>query len=67
MQLIHVFLLYNGREIKWHHVVDLYKRNAGKNTETPGLCIAHKLKYEHMKLTNFSKMRVYRSCCPGDI
>ena len=34
------------------------KRNAGKNTETPGLSIAHKLKYEHIKLTNFSKMHV---------
>ena len=58
MQLIHVFLQCNGRQIKWQNTVDLYKRNAGKNTETPGLSIAHKLKYEHIKLTNFSKMRV---------
>ena len=55
---MHVFLQCNGREIKWQHIVDLYKRNAGKKTETPGLSIAHKLKYEHIKLTNFSKMRV---------
>lgn len=38
--------------------MDLYKRNAGRKTETPGLSMAHKLKYEHIKLTNFSKMRV---------
>ena len=49
---MHVFLQCNGREIKWQ------QRNAGRKTETPGLSIAHKLKYEHIKLTNFSKMRV---------
>ena len=55
---LHVFLKCNGREIKWQHIVDLYERNVGRKTETPGLSIAHKLKYEHIKLTNFSKMRV---------
>lgn len=53
-----MFLQCNGKEIKWQHIVDLYERNAGRITETPGLSIAHKLKYEHIKLTNFSKMRV---------
>ena len=48
----------NRRDIKWQHIVDLYERNTGRITQTPGLSIAHKLKYEHIKLTSFSKMRV---------
>lgn len=48
----------NGRDIRWKHIVDLYERNTGRETETPGVSIAHKLKYEHIKLTNFLKMRV---------
>ena len=34
------------------------ERNTGRITETPGLSIVHKLTYEHIKLANFSKMRV---------
>ena len=48
----------NGSNIDWKHVVDLYHRNAGRITETPGLSIVPKLKYEHIHLNNFSKMRV---------
>ena len=44
--------------MKWQHIIDLYERNAGRTTETPGLSLTHKLKYEHIYLTNFSKMRV---------
>ena len=39
-------------------MVELYKRNAGAQTTTPGLCLVSKLTYEHIKLTSFSKMRV---------
>lgn len=38
--------------------MDLYRRNAGAITATPGLCLVPKIKYEHVNLTNFSKMRV---------
>ena len=38
--------------------MELYKRNAGVTTQTPGLCLVLKIKYEHVYLTNFSKMRV---------
>ena len=33
---------------------ELYARNAGR----PGLFLAHKIKFEHVHLINFSKMRV---------
>ena len=42
----------------WKFVVQLYKRNAGMCTDTPGLSIVPKIKYEHIYLTSFSKMRV---------
>ena len=47
-----------GKSLKWDHISQLYKRNTGTITSTPGLSIAHKLKYEHIYLNNFSKMRV---------
>ena len=39
-------------------MVQLYKRNTGAHTNTPGLSLGPKLKYEHVYLTSFSKMRV---------
>ena len=33
-------------------------QNVGASTETPGLSMVPKLKYEHIRLTSFSKMRV---------
>ena len=39
-------------------MVQLYMRNAGAQTNTPGLSLVPKLKYEHVFLTSFSKMRV---------
>lgn len=45
----------NGGEISWQHVVDLYYRDTAKPV---GLRQVPKLKYEHIKLTSFSKMRV---------
>ena len=38
--------------------MELYKRNTGATTTTPGLLLVPKIKYEHVYLTNFSKMRV---------
>jgi len=38
--------------------VQLYQQNAGLITPTPGLTLVPKLKYEHVHLNNFSKMRV---------
>ena len=38
--------------------MDLYRRNTGAITSTPGLYLVPKLKYEHVHLNNFSKMRV---------
>ena len=46
------------QRIDWDLVVQLYKRNAGSITSTPGLMLIPKIKYEHVYLTNFSKMRV---------
>ena len=48
----------NGQNIDWQLLIELYKANAGRVSETPGVSIVHKLKYEHLHLTNFSKMRV---------
>jgi len=48
----------NGQNIDWQLLFWLYEANAGGVTETPGVSIVHKLKYKHLHLTNFSKMRV---------
>ena len=45
----------HGKEIFWQHLIDLYKRDHGKGS---GLSLVPKLKYEHVYLTSFSKMRV---------
>ena len=48
----------NGKEIleSWSHLVALYERNRCK--DTAGLALLPKLKYEHISLSSFSKMRV---------
>lgn len=48
----------NGKEISWKHLEDLYHRDSGADTEAPGLAMVPKLKYEHIHLSSFSKMRV---------
>ena len=45
----------NGKEISWRHLLNLYYTDQGKGT---GLSLVPKLKYEHVFLTSFSKMRV---------
>jgi hypothetical protein len=47
-----------GQHIRWEYIIKLYERNVGATTVTPGLSMVPKLKYEHIKLTSFSKMRV---------
>lgn len=44
-----------GREINWKHIVKLYDRNMGAGT---GISMVTKIKYEHVFLNSFSKMRV---------
>ena len=48
----------NGQPINWRFLIQLYKANTARDTETPGLSIVHKLKYEYLHLTSFSKMQV---------
>ena len=47
-----------GQKIDWGLIVKLYETNTGAVTSTPGLSLVPKLKLEHVRLTNFSKMRV---------
>ena len=53
------FTLYiiqcNGKDIKWNHLEELYLLDT---TPGNGLRLVPKLKYEHIHLTTFSKMRV---------
>ena len=52
------YLLQNkGKYIAWKHVVELYQAGSGAQRDAPGLSIVPKLKYEHIVLTSFSKMR----------
>ena len=44
--------------IDWKFIIELYCKNAGADTATPGLSLVPKLKYDYVYLTNFSKMRV---------
>ncbi len=56
--MIFLFCLQNGGHISWQHVRDLYAGGSGAVKEAPGLSLVPKLKYEHIFLTSFSKMRV---------
>ena len=42
----------------WKHLQNLYHRDSGKQKSAGGLSLVPKLKYEHVYLTSFSKMRV---------
>lgn len=44
--------------IDWKLIVQLYENNAGRMNSIPGVCLVPKIKYEHVYLNNFSKMRV---------
>ena len=56
---VHVVITQcNGREILWDHLKDLYKKDGGAHRNAAGLRLVPKLKYEHVFLTSYSKMRV---------
>ena len=52
---MHNNMLSSILAITWKHVETLYERDKGKAT---GLAIVPKLKFEHINLTAFAKMRV---------
>ena len=45
----------NESSISWQYLVALYERDTGKAT---GLAMVPKLKFEHIHLSSFAKMRV---------
>ncbi len=55
---MHNHVQNNGRQISWQHLQDLYSEGSGAVKDAPGLSIVPRLKYEHIFLTSFSKMRV---------
>lgn len=60
-QLIIIPILFqcNGKEISWSHLVQLYYHNRCQSAKSnPGFALIPKLKYEHINLSSFSKMRV---------
>ena len=48
----------NGKNISWDHLSDLYVLDNDPTKTAPGLRLVLKLKYEHIHLTSFSRMRV---------
>ena len=48
----------NGKYIEWKQMWDLYGKLSEIAIHSRGLSIAPKLKYEHVKLTSYSRMRV---------
>ena len=54
MFIANCYLQLNGKSMSWEHIKQLYHTA----TETTGLSTVHKLKYEHIYLSGFSKMRV---------
>ena len=45
----------DGSYILWSHLTSPYHRDGGKGS---GLCMVPKLKFEHIHLSSFAKMRV---------
>lgn len=58
MSLLLQFAQCNGTEISWKHLEDPYHRDSGADRDAPGLSMVPKLRYEHIHLSTFSKMRV---------
>lgn len=52
------FIQCNGQSLQWSHIEDLYKRDTKAGHEATGLRLVPKLKFEHIYLSSFSKMRV---------
>ena len=51
-----VLLQHNGKPISWRHLEDLYIQDSKQSNK--GTRLVPKLKYEHVYLTPFSRMRV---------
>ena len=47
---------FDGKEILWSHLVNLHWKN--RPQDSPGFALLDKLKFEHIRLTSHSKMRV---------
>ncbi len=56
MYVLYIFPQCKGKDILWSQLKLLYMKN--RSQETPGLALIPKLKYEHVELSSFSKMRV---------
>ena len=52
------FLQIHGKDISWQHMARVYEANRGKATESAGLWLLNKVKYQHIFLTPYSRMRV---------
>ena len=52
------FLQINGKDISWKHLVRAYEANRGRTTESAGLWLLNKVKFQHVFLTPYSRMRV---------
>uniref|UniRef100_A0A1X7VIT5 Transposable element P transposase-like GTP-binding insertion domain-containing protein n=1 Tax=Amphimedon queenslandica TaxID=400682 RepID=A0A1X7VIT5_AMPQE len=50
--------LCNGSPLSWQPIIDLYEKNKGQMSPTGGGLFNLKLKYEHVHLNSYSKMRV---------
>ena len=55
LMYIPAFLQCNGKEMLWSHLTDLYKRDTAAGQ---GVRMIPKIKFEHISLNSFSKMRV---------
>ena len=70
--ILHVYFLQFHQPISWSHIVKLYL-DSTDHVQSPGLSLVPKLKYEHIYLTSFSKMRVdlaaqvCRLCMGGNV
>ena len=53
--VMYIFIQCNGRYISWSHLTRLYNRDTAVGE---GIRMVPKLKFEHISLTSFSKMRV---------
>lgn len=53
-----MYMQCNGKQISWSHLVNLYQLDTKHNSQVTGLRLVPKLKYEHIYLSSFSKMRV---------
>ena len=51
-------LQVNGKHIEWRQLWEIYEKISSMSIQSQGLTLAPKLKFEHLKLTSYSRMRV---------